>query len=75
MEQLLRYKEAAALLRISKPTLERRVKAGKIEVVRLGAPVRFTMAALEKYVAESSKVKTRMRKEKIAARLRGDDFG
>ena len=64
MIQLLKYNEAADLLQISKSTLERRVKAGKIEVCRY-CGVRFTMTALEKYIAESSRVKTRMRKERL----------
>ena len=47
---LLDYHQTAALLNISKPTLERMVRAKTIPVVRLGRSVRFPREDLTEWL-------------------------
>jgi excisionase family DNA binding protein len=50
MDRLLSKREAAALLAISIRTLDRMRSTGEIQAVKVRGAVRFTPAAIERYV-------------------------
>jgi excisionase family DNA binding protein len=50
--RLLTLKEAAALLRISTKTLQRRIASGSISAVRDGPMLRIALSEIERYIAE-----------------------
>ena len=49
---LLTLKEAAAVLRISIKTLQRRIAAGQLSAIRDGRMLRITLSEIERYIAE-----------------------
>ena len=51
MERLLSKREAAELLSVSVRTLDRMRSAGEILAVKVRGVVRFTAAAIERYIA------------------------
>jgi excisionase family DNA binding protein len=51
---LLTLDEAAAELRISRRTLERRIDAGRLATVRDGRTVRIARAELRRYIASAT---------------------
>lgn len=51
---LLTLDEAAAELRISRRTLERRIEAGRLATVRDGRTVRVARAELRRYIAHAT---------------------
>ena len=62
MDKLLTKTEVCELLQISRPTLDRIVAAGEIEVLRIGGQVRFSQQELLRYLG-------RCREQKAPARL------
>ena len=51
MEKLIDKREAARLLAVSVRTLDRLRSTGEIQAVKVRGAVRFTYAAIERYVA------------------------
>ncbi len=50
MEKLYSVKEAVEVLKLSAPTLWRNVKAGELQVIRVGSRVLFSEADLQAFV-------------------------
>ena len=58
MDRLLTKTEVCELLQISRPTLDRIVAAGEIEVLRIGGQVRFSQQELLCYLGHGGEAKT-----------------
>lgn len=50
---LITKKEAADLLSVSLPTINRRIKDGSIPIVRIGSAVRIPQAFIEKLITQA----------------------
>ena len=55
MSELKTLDETAELLRVSRRTVEREIKAGRIRPTRIGARTFVTLRELEAYVAAASR--------------------
>lgn len=53
--RLLRFDDVADRLSVSPKTVRRLVAAGQLEAVQIGAAVRFSEAAVERFISSASK--------------------
>lgn len=54
MQQLLKKREVAEILRVSERTIDRERDSGRLKCVRVRGGIRFKMSEVEKYAADSS---------------------
>jgi len=59
--RLLRIEDVADRLAVSTKTVRRMVASGQLEAVHIGAAVRFTEAAVERFITSVSKHRAKLR--------------